>query len=61
MKIIEIIISPTGAATVQTKGFSGSDCLASSKFLEQSLGVTTHDNKTTEFYAAAENKQQARQ
>ena len=49
-RIIEVIVSPKGEATVQTKGYAGGDCLAASKFLEQALGVTTAEIKTAEFY-----------
>ena len=49
-RIIEIIVSPTGEVTVQTKGYAGSDCLAASKFVEQALGVTCNEQKTAEFY-----------
>lgn len=33
-KIIEIVVSPQGAATVTTKGFAGASCREASKFLE---------------------------
>jgi hypothetical protein len=46
MRIIEIIVSPKGETTVQTKGYSGSDCLAASKFVELTLGTTLADKKT---------------
>ena len=49
-RIIEVIVSPNGEATVQTKGYSGSGCLQASKFLEVALGLTTRDSKTSEFY-----------
>jgi hypothetical protein len=49
-RLIEVLVSPTGEVSVQTKGFAGSDCLQASKFLEQALGVTSADRKTTEFY-----------
>jgi hypothetical protein len=49
-RLIEVVVSPTGEVHVQTKGYAGSGCLQASKFLEQSLGVTTTDRKTTEFY-----------
>ena len=39
MRIIEVIVSPVGDITVQTKGFLGQDCVAASQFLEQTLGV----------------------
>jgi hypothetical protein len=51
-RIIEVIVSPQGEITLQTKGYAGSDCLQASKFLEQALGVVTNDQKTTEFYQA---------
>ena len=60
-RIIEVIVSPPGEATVQTKGFSGSDCLEASKFLEQALGVASGDRKSDEFYATTPSKQQAHQ
>jgi hypothetical protein len=49
-RIIEVVVSPTGETTVQTKGYAGADCLQASKFLEQTLGVTTTDRKTAEFF-----------
>jgi hypothetical protein len=50
LKTIEIIVSPTGQSTVQTKGFSGASCQEASRFLEQALGTRINDQKTTEFY-----------
>ena len=52
-RVIELIVNPKGETTVQTKGFAGNDCLQASKFLEQALGVTTADHKTSEFYQDA--------
>jgi hypothetical protein len=49
-RIIEVVVSPKGETTVQTKGYAGGDCLQASKFLEQALGVATADRKTNEFY-----------
>jgi hypothetical protein len=60
-RIIEVVVSPAGEVTVQTKGYAGSDCLQASKFLEQSLGVTANDTKTTEFYQTADAQQQVQQ
>lgn len=60
-KIIEVIVSPKGETTVQTKGFTGSDCLQASKFLEQTLGISSGEQKTGEFYATAQTDQQVRQ
>ncbi len=61
MRIIEVIVSPQGETTVQTKGFAGSDCLQASKFLEQALGVATAERKTAEFYQAAAAQQPIQQ
>ena len=36
-QIIEIIISPTGQTSVQTKGLTGSSCQDASRFIEQEL------------------------
>jgi hypothetical protein len=48
-RIIELIVSPTGETTAQTKGYRGTECLNASKFLEESLGVVTAERKTTEY------------
>src|SRR5262249_47430799 len=60
-RMIEVLVSPTGEVSVQTKGFAGSDCLQASKFLEQSLGATTTDRKATEFYQEVPTEQQLHQ
>lgn len=49
-RIIEVVVSPAGEVTVQTKGYAGSTCLQASKFLEQALGIAASDRKTAEFY-----------
>jgi len=48
-RVIEVVIAPNGEATVQTKGYPGTDCLQASKFSEQALGVVTTDRKSAEF------------
>jgi hypothetical protein len=60
-RAIEVVVSPQGEATVQTRGYAGADCLRASKFLEQALGVATADRATAEFYQQAAAEQQARQ
>ena len=54
---IEIIVSPSGETTVQTKGFSGSSCREASKFIEQALGEKTNETLTAEFHQAATTQQ----
>ena len=49
-KRIEIVVDPKGNSTFETKGFTGSECVAASKFLEQALGQQTSQRKTVEFY-----------
>jgi len=60
-RIIEVVVSPTGETTVQTKGYTGADCLQASRFLEQALGVTTTDHKTAEYHQTAPVQQQIQQ
>jgi hypothetical protein len=50
MKIIEITVSLEGKITIQTIGFAGGSCLEAGKFLEETLGQRTAEQKTAEFY-----------
>jgi hypothetical protein len=50
-RIIEVLVSPTGETSIQTKGYTGNDCFQASRFLEEALGVKTADKPTSEFYA----------
>ena len=52
-KTIEITVSPTGQSSVQTKGFTGSDCREASKFLEEALGQRVNETLTAEFHESA--------
>ena len=45
-RVIEVIVSPTGETSIQTKGYQGSDCLQASKFLEKALGIVAADDAT---------------
>ena len=60
MRIIEVVVSPKGEATLQTKGYAGSDCLRATKFLEQALGIVQVEIKTAEFYQTASTDQYLR-
>ena len=57
-RIIEVVVTPSGATTVQTKGFAGSDCAEASRWLEQVLGIATTDHKTSEFFQTTPHEQQ---
>ena len=50
MKTIELIVSPKGETSVQTKGFVGSSCRDASKFIEQALGQRIDEKLTAEFH-----------
>jgi hypothetical protein len=52
MKTIEIIVSPSGETRVETKGFTGRECLEASRQLETALGVKQAEQLTSEFYRA---------
>ena len=60
-RVIELIVSPKGQTTVQTKGYSGSSCLQASKWLEQALGTVTAERKTSEFHETASTDQHIQQ
>ena len=60
-RVIEVIVSPQGETTVQTKGYGGGDCLSASRFLEEALGLVTEDRKTAEFFAASPAEQHVQQ
>jgi hypothetical protein len=57
-RIIEVLVSPTGQTTVQTKGYSGSECLGASQWLEKALGIVTAEQKTGEYYNTQPNQQE---
>lgn len=50
MKTIEIIVTPEGKTSVQTKGFVGPACQDASRFIEQALGKRTGERLTSEFH-----------
>jgi hypothetical protein len=57
-RIIEVVVSPQGETTIQTKGYASGACLQASKFLEQALGVAVTDQKTAEFFQTSEQQQE---
>lgn len=61
MKTIEVIVSPQGEVSVQTKGFTGSSCRDASQFIEQALGQRTGERLTAEFHQQAATVEQFRQ
>ncbi len=53
MKIIEVTVSPTGLARIETQGFTGSDCRQASRFIEQALGQSVSEKLTGEYFLQA--------
>lgn len=60
-RIIELIISPRGETTLQTKGYAGTSCQQASRFLEQALGITATDRPTAEYYQSTPIEQRVQQ
>jgi hypothetical protein len=50
MKTIEIIVSPQGQTTIETKGFTGSTCRDASRDLERALGSRAGEQLTGDFH-----------
>jgi len=50
VKTIDVIVAPDGSSRVQTHGFTGPQCKAASRFLEQALGAAQSEQLTADFY-----------
>ncbi len=57
MRTIEIIVDTKGQSKVETKGFSGGECVEASRFIEQALGKQTKQRTTTEFFSTTSQQQ----
>ena len=57
-KTIEITVSPEGATSIKTAGFTGSSCREATRDLERALGVSGRESLLPEFYAQASTGQQ---
>ena len=53
MKTLEILVRPNGETILETRGFSGEQCQHASRFLEQALGRSVQEQRTSEFYESA--------
>ena len=60
-KRIEIIVSPQGATSIKTSGFTGGACKDATRDLERALGVAGKETLTPEFYGRAQASEQLRQ
>ncbi len=57
MKIVEIIINPSGRLTINAAGFTGSDCEKATAFLEQALGEIQQRQHKAERYRQVRRQQ----
>ena len=53
MKTMEILVSPQGATTITTKGYTGQSCKDATRELEKALGTVVAEAKTAEYYQTA--------
>jgi len=60
-KKIEITVSPEGATSIKTTGFSGSSCKDATRDLERALGVAGRESLLPEFYNQTSTGEQLRQ
>ena len=48
IRTVEVVVSPTGAVTISTRGFTGESCRDATRSLEQALGLTASRQLTVE-------------
>jgi hypothetical protein len=60
-KTIEITVSPEGATSIKTSGFTGSSCRDATRDLERALGLAGKESLLPEYYQRASTGEQLRQ
>ena len=60
-KKIEITVSPEGATSIKTTGFSGSSCKAATRDLERALGVAGRETLQPEYFQQQAGQSQIQQ
>ncbi len=60
-KTIEITVSPEGATSIKTAGFTGSSCRDATRDLEKALGMAGTEHLLPEFYNRTNTGEQLRQ
>jgi hypothetical protein len=60
-KKIEITVSPEGAVSIKTAGFTGSACKDATREMERALGVAGRETLLPEFYGQTSIGEQLRQ
>lgn len=60
-KKIEITVSPEGAVSIKTAGFTGSSCKDATRDIERALGIAGRESLLPEFYGQTSAGEQIRQ
>ena len=60
-KTIEITVSPEGATSIKTSGFTGGSCRDATRDLERALGLAGRESLLPEFYTRAQSGEQVQQ
>ncbi len=60
-KTIEITVTPEGATSIKTVGFTGGSCKDATRELERALGVSGRETLLPEFYAQTKAGEQVQQ
>ena len=60
-KRIEITVSPEGATSIKTTGFTGSSCKDATRDLERALGVSSRESLLPEYFNRTSTGEQLRQ
>lgn len=60
-KKIEITVSPEGATSIKTTGFTGSSCKDATRDLERALGVAGRESLQPEYFNRTSTGEQLRQ
>ena len=61
IKTIEITVTPEGATSIKTQGFTGGSCKDATRDLEKALGVAGRESLLPEFYAQTKAGEQVQQ
>jgi len=60
-KTIEITVSPEGATSIKTSGFTGGSCRDATRDLERALGLAGRESLLPEFYGQTRTGEQVQQ
>ena len=58
---IEITVSPEGAVSIKTSGFTGSSCRDATKAIERAMGVASKETLLPEFHTGTQASERLRQ